>query len=199
MTSVAKHFLTENHLKAIGLVVAEWSYTELFLEYLIWEIAQLDDYQGPAITTHLASETRIHILETLADTGLHNKTHKTELKDIVNRLRDLRTKRNNIVHAIWLSSKPLAPITLLTSKKRKSIPASIRVKAKGKINITRVPFTSKEILSVASEITHLGSNMTDLVAKIQKDREGREAVAKALLARRTPAQSPDPKTTKPQA
>ncbi len=74
MPSLAKQILSDSHLKAIGLVAAEWSYTEVFLESLIWEVAGLDNERGYAMTTHVQSETRLFMLEALAR-YTHSKQH----------------------------------------------------------------------------------------------------------------------------
>jgi len=173
MRSLAKRFLTDSHLKAIGLVAAEWSYTELCLESLIWEIAGIRGNKGYAITTHIASETRINILSTLADTGLTNDDLKKDLTKIVARIRALRTERNNIVHSLWLSSKPEPPLGLIEAvikRRRKPIPASVKITAKGKLNITNRPLTAKQILVVAAEIGDLVSDMYDLLERVRRDK-----------------------------
>lgn len=174
MRSMAKSVLTENHLKAIGLVAAEWSWTELCLENLIWEIAEISNAKGYAITTHVPSETRINILSTLAHIGLANAALNNELATTVARIRKLRTERNNIVHSLWLSSKPRESLGLMASamkKRRKPIPASQKITAKGKIVITSKPLTAKQILAVANEITELVVDMYDLLERIRLFRQ----------------------------
>lgn len=179
MQSMARGILTNNHLKAIGLVAAEWAYVELYLEGFIWEIANIDDRRGHAITTHIPSETRINILETLADTRLINPAHKRELKVIVDRIRKLRTARNNIVHSLWLSTKTTSINQILSDylakkKRRKPIPASVRISAKGKLNVTNTPMKSKQIMAAASEIGELFSDMNELLSRISADRRVKE-------------------------
>src|SRR5712692_2151964 len=163
MSGLAKLFLSQNHLKAIGLVAAEWSYTEMCLEHLIWEMAGLDNQRGYAITTHVPSETRMHILETLADTRLPNDALKKKLKTTVADLRTPRMERNNIVHALWLSSKPNQFLMKDVLKKRKPIPASIKIQAKGKLNITNKPIISKQIQATAVKIGKLVTKMYNLL------------------------------------
>ncbi len=174
MRSMARNVLTDNHLKAIGLVAAEWSWTEMCLENLIWEIAEINHYKGYAITTHLPSETRINILSALAHIGLANAALQKELNAIVARIRQLRTERNNIVHAIWLSSKPRESLGLITGamgKRRKPVPALFKITAKGKIIMTSKPLTAKQIFTVGAEIAQLVTEMYDLLERIQLHRK----------------------------
>ncbi len=190
-TPLAKSILSEGHLKAIGLVAAEWSYTETFLESLIWEVAGLDHERGYAITTHLQSETRIFILESLADTRIPNATIKADIKKVVAEIRRLRTDRNNIVHSLWMSPNPpgggLISGALGAKRKRKPTPKSIKIQAKGKVIITNKPYTSRQIMATVTEIADLVGRMSDLLDKIQKERKSREAIVRALLERQMPA------------
>jgi hypothetical protein len=194
VSSLAKQILSESHLKAIGLVAAEWSYTEVFLESLIWEVGDLHE-RGYAITTHIQSETRLFMLEALAETRVPSGATKAEIKKVVAEIRRLRTDRNNIVHSLWLSpAQPQGLITGAMFRKRKPTPKATKVQAKGKVVISSKPFTARQIMATVSEIADLVGKMGDLLSKIQKERENREAVLKALLERQTPALALDPNT-----
>ena len=170
--ALSSTFLSERHYKAIGLVAAEWSWAEQQLEQLIWEVVQINGEKGRALTTHLSSETRINILATLANTELSN-TLKVELAGMVGRLRNLRTERNNIVHALWLSREPLRMGLIKSAMKRgrKPTPDLIKITAKGKLVISNKPFTAKQILSVAHEISRLVMDLYDLQLRIQNERQ----------------------------
>lgn len=181
---MAKSILTDNHLKAIGLVAAEWAYGEMWLESIIWHFAKIDNVTGYAITTHIGSETRINIIETLADTRLTNPTLKAELKAVIARVRDLRTERNNIIHSLWVSNRQTVTLADLLAKKRprKPTPDSVRIKAKGSLKITNKPYTSKAIAATADKIGKLVNDMYNLLSKLrEEDAKGGIGLAAASL------------------
>ena len=198
--SLAKQSLTDSHLKAIGLVAAEWSYTELCLENLIWEVAGINQRHGHAITTHIPSETRINILQALADAIAMKDELNAELNSLLGRLREIRTKRNNIVHSLWISSKPIPIFTLaeLMSKKRrrKPTPFSIKFSARGKLVIKNTLMKPKDVLAVAQEITALVTDMYGYLNKIKTAPKSKSLGARGLLrgVLATPGQNqtPDP-------
>jgi hypothetical protein len=202
MSTLASFALTANHLKGIGLVAAEWSYCELALESIIWQVAGIDSERGYAITTHIGSETRIHIVGALAEKKVVTATLKTELKAIVAELRRLRTERNNIVHSVWLSGGGHPKFFTLAShmrRGRRPNPDSVKITAKGKVIIHRKPIPSKQIHAIAKEIGDLLSRMHKFQGELSKQdpiREGREKVAAALLANRL-ARGQNPTTKGP--
>lgn len=196
MSGLAKLFLSQNHLNAIGLVATEWSYTEACLEFLIWELAGLDEKRGQAITTHLQSETRIQILQTLADSLLTDAAIKKRLTDIIAEIRNLRIQRNDIVHGLWIPSTD-KPISQTLKNRRKPTPATRKIQARGTLKVIRKPVKSKEIRETAKQIGDLAISMFDLLKKMQSERQKRQALAKGLLALGQLAQNPDPTTTSP--
>lgn len=198
MSTLASYALTANHLKGIGLVAAEWSYCESSLESIIWQVAGIDSERGYAITTHIGSETRIHILGALAEKKVVSTTLKAELTTIVADLRRLRTERNNIVHSVWLSGGAPNFSTLASRRERGRWPNpdSVKITAKGKVIIHKKPISSNQIHAVAQEISDLLSRMHKFQSDLSKQdqlREGREKVAAALLANRL-ARGQNPKT-----
>jgi hypothetical protein len=207
---LAPQSLSAAHLKGIGLVAAEWSYTEMALQSLIWEVGLLFDHRRAAsITTHLQSETRLHILATLAADWVRDKDNKKELAVIIAEIRRLRTERNNIVHSIWLVPTPPKMHTLaeaLGVKKKKGgrrpTPNLIKVTAKGSLVFTQTPYSSKKILGVAEEIGKLVLRMYAFLDKLREParlaRERREAeratrrLARGLGPTTTTPQGPEP-------
>ena len=198
MSMLSSHMLSAAHLKGIGTVAAEWTYVEIMLEALIWQVAGIDNERGYCVTTHITSETRINILESLADKRLVTPGLKNELKDRIADLRRLRTERNNIVHSIWMNPKAgMLPEELSPRKRgRKPTPQSVKVTAKGTVKIINTPYSSRKIMSTAEEISTLHGTMYSLLTKMQSDERAREAFAKVVREHQKPAPDPDPKTTK---
>jgi hypothetical protein len=193
MNTLSSRVLTAAHHKAIGKVTSEWPYIDYLLERLIWEVAGVNSATGRRITTHIGPELRIDILESLTDLKLSDKTLKKELKAIVKELRDLKGKRNNIVHALWLSEGPL-PKTAKSRPKKK--PYAAKVTARGVLKITKTTYTAKEIDNIASEISKLSDRMMNLSSKVTSNVEesdkNRQLLAKALSQHQKKPASPKP-------
>ena len=197
MTMLSEFVLSKNHLIAIGHIATNWSYSESYLELLIWKLIGIDNDGGHCVTTHLNSETRINILESLAKRRLPIPGLRSELSKCVAEIRRLRTVRNNIVHGLWLHSKKPSPIFKLGQKGRRVTPQIAKVTAKGEIKITNTLWTAKKIMKVAEEISELSSRLSKLDDDIKANADRRQAIAEALLARQTLAQTPSPKNKAP--
>jgi hypothetical protein len=197
MAYISTQALSASHLNGIGLVASEWSYTEMVLEQLIWQVAGLDNERGYSITTHLGSETKINMLEALAVNRLPEPNLKTELKSCIDKLRLLRTDRNNIVHSIWLNPKndPVSGLLLLGKQKggRRPTPNMVKITAKGKLKITNTPYPSKKIHGTATEISNLSFRMYGLLDQMKESERKRQELALAVLRHQSLAHAPDPK------
>ena len=139
---VKDHTLHEEHLIAIGLIVVEWSLTEANVEHSLWALAEIDEFVGLALTTHMSSENRLLALETLSfgrpPKKINEKNHEALLK-LLKRFKELRTRRNKIVHSVW-------------RKNKKGFPKMYRFTAKGKIAFTVESASVPELLKLSREI-----------------------------------------------
>jgi len=173
--SISKTQLTQEHLKAIGLIVTEWSWVEHSIELIIWELAQIDPDKGRSITTHIQSETRLHILSSLTDSLIHDHNIKKQISQLADKVRKLRGERNNITHALWLKMRPQGLISKLMKlpQKGRFVPSTVKITAKGKVEFTTKPFTAAEIRDVAQRMSDLLDEIVDLQSKIREYRAQR--------------------------
>ena len=185
--------LSKNHLIAIGNIAASWSYSEVHLELLIWQLMGIDSDRGNCVTTHLQSETKIHILESLAKKRLPIAGLKIEITQCVADIRRLRAERNNIVHGIWISKKFPKK---MDQRGKKATPQIAKVTAKGEVKMTQTPWTAKKIMAIAVEIDNLNMRLVSLRIKINEDADRRQALSAALLAHPRIDRNPYPTTTK---
>jgi len=144
--------LSDDHLKAIGLVAAAWSRLELTLQHAVWMAAKLDSVAlGPAITSHLTVRSLLDIWET-AVTHLGHTAQWQQLKDLRGRVESLQTLRNQIIHGLW---------RLQTSGET----AIIRQVARGMVTTNATPFPLAQINETAEQI---GALIDDIYAFISE-------------------------------
>jgi hypothetical protein len=203
MRTISSMSLSDSHLQAIGSVTAEWSYAESLLESLIWHVAGLSNHQGYCVTTHIGSETRIHILESLAEAKLLAPTLKKELKDRIADIRRLRTERNNIIHYLWIDPNPpqIGLIASAMKPRRKRAPHAVKVTAKGILKISNTRYPTKKVREVANQITQLCFDMSSLLQKMRQSESDRQHLGLAAYLREHPelAHGLGPTTTAPQS
>lgn len=159
--------MSSNHIKAIGVVASQWSYAETLHELLIIKISELPIEQGQCITTHIGSETRINILESLIEIKAEDEQAKKDIKDLSAEMRRLRTERNNIIHSIWLPENAgELKFDGRDSKKRKII--AHKATARGILKRTKSTYTTKRIMEIADEINTLCIAITVLLNGARK-------------------------------
>lgn len=173
MSPIASKVLSEEHLKAIGLVAAEWSYTEVFLEQLIWEVASLEDF-GSAITTHISSENRLDILASVTDLISLDESVKNRIYSLIATIKELRPLRNNIVHSVWLTNTYEVDGKYI---KDMVAPKATKTKARGKVVTSKTPTTAKEISDLAVKIGTLALDLYHLQKEIEALRSNPELSA----------------------
>jgi len=170
--SLVKHTLTERHLKAIGLVSAEWSWTELCLEQLVWEVAQMDSPIGQVFTAHSSADARLNMLLTLSHLMQVDPDAQADLLTLAGRMKELKEQRNRVVHALWMSPRPATGglISSAMKRRRKPVPLSFRVIARRKVVFSTKPIPAKEIEEVAQRIAHLSHDMMALRERLNERR-----------------------------
>ena len=88
------------------------------------------------------------------------EVHKKELRKLISELLTLKDKRNKIVHSLWL------PDHLEGRTLKVGLPSATKKTAKGKLKVTRTPYTAEEILSTVDEITDLVRKFQETLKKI---------------------------------
>lgn len=134
--------LTDEHLKAIGLVAVNWSHIESTLSSIIWDIAKLRTMRGRAITTHLSEKTKGDMCLALANETFRGHPEEAELKEHITMiLNQLHQKRNTIIHGLWGYSSNSGASDVLP------------IRARGKVSVgPRKSFSPDDILEIANDI-----------------------------------------------
>jgi hypothetical protein len=94
------------------MVASEWSYLESIVETAIWQLAPLAEDAGRAITTHLGMRARLHMLRTLFRLRFDDEEAAKKLDKLCDKIEKAASKRNNLVHALWVRGDFGSPQTL---------------------------------------------------------------------------------------
>lgn len=104
--------LTDEHYRAIGLIAAEWSVLEIALETAIIQYISDEWDDGRVLTVELGNVARVNAIIALAKLNMERADKESfnyitpdqfaTLVKICNKIDNLRTRRNEAVHAYWL-------------------------------------------------------------------------------------------------
>lgn len=148
--------LTDEHLRAIGLVAVRWSTFESELSSIIWHIANLRALRGYAVTAHLSERARVDMCNALADNTFGWSPVAAELRSHLNHVvSNIYPKRNAVVHATWGYSPEQG--------KSDTLP----VKARGEIKLgPRKAYAATDIEAIAVEIEEAVAKLEAIRRKI---------------------------------
>jgi hypothetical protein len=143
--------ISKDHAAAIGNVVTNWAIVEGQLANIISYLLRLPPAPSHATTAETSVIQRIHLIKTLVGlTG--NQAWIDAWKQLETDLDDLRTRRNDVVHAEWRATGiPDTPHE------------GIRVKARGRLLITVNLAPTRDILKLASAIASLEEKLSRFV------------------------------------
>lgn len=111
------------HAAAIGYVVTNWGRVEARLAQTVGFLLGINTMPTHAVTAEMSSADRMEMISTLLNLAGRNRWI-SEWKSLASDLKDLRTKRNDVVHAEWCGTQnSLMPNT------------GVRVKARGRAQI----------------------------------------------------------------
>lgn len=94
--------VSDNHLRAIGAVVVNWTAIEMVMELTILGLYEISPDRGLVITSNLSFQNKLTILRILALRGaVADPGEADNLADILKRIENANSQRNRIVHGLW--------------------------------------------------------------------------------------------------
>ena len=101
-TMRSTNILSDDHLKAIGLVTAEWATLEYFLHAAIWALADIENAgRGNAITDHLRAPALAQAFDSLAYDKFGDSKDYEHIRGLSKEIGHLYGERNRYAHAHW--------------------------------------------------------------------------------------------------
>lgn len=148
----SKRALTDDHYAAIGLVAAEWSVLELAIEAAIiqyltdeWEVGRIVTVEmgNVARQNAMLALARWHMEHTRPDHFNHiTPTQYKALETVCGKIDGLRARRNEAVHAYWVS----------TGNTQKGIAQHMKVSAKRVLKAELRPIALDDLRKLAEDI-----------------------------------------------
>jgi len=153
--------LPGEYYKIVGKVAVAWTLIETDIELMIWTVLGLIDLDkrdseniknAQALTTHIGSQTRIHILLSLVHNRLGDSNEFKELNKLFSgEFSELRGKRNNVIHCLPVIEHD-SPISIMLYK----------VESKGKLKSNLHPYSKSDLYDIIDQIHNLRKKLTRL-------------------------------------
>jgi len=145
--------LPDDILAAIGLVATCSAQTEDVVEQGISACLGIDFEYGAAITTHMSSPLRDHVLRAVAEIRINDLDDLDDLDSLLDQINAAFGKRNSYVHRGWCRHPTTgACFTVMTS-------------ARGRVETDLVPVTVTHILEDAQFIYKAGMDLQTFLLK----------------------------------
>ncbi len=94
--------LPAGYYKPIGQLIARWSFTELYLQSVVWHIWRIRDPKvARLLTWDLNAVSKVELFELLAPKWITDLTDQAELKAIAEEAERIRNLRNRVAHGFW--------------------------------------------------------------------------------------------------
>jgi hypothetical protein len=142
--------VTDDQLKALGRLTAEFSWLEFMITYLTWKLTG-DRASAMIFTSHLSFQHLCHAATALVGEKMKATPFAmTEMQEIIGRAMSLEGGRNRLIHSVWTDlpgapgDPPPPPGGALTR---------LKITAKGRLDIQFQPdFPAQEISKVVDAI-----------------------------------------------
>jgi hypothetical protein len=98
--------VSDDHLRAIGAVVVNWSVVEFSMEVVILGLYDVSHDRGLVLTSNLSFQNKLTILRVLALQGaIKDPTEAEACTDLLKRIENAYIGRNKVAHGLWTGSK----------------------------------------------------------------------------------------------
>ena len=160
--------IPNEHLNGIGLVALSWAYLEGGVERIIWRLADLDDNDGIAVTTHLNMPMRLDMANSLIHLHISDPEFIKKFKKLAKHIKKtLSPLRNEIVHSRVLYLEQVKLAMRATYKSRGKVSKNMKP-----IEISEYGDASKDIMETANEVYNLLGHL-DRAKKLRTPSQGK--------------------------
>lgn len=97
----SKEIMSQEQLAEIGSIALESTECEVTVESILWALAGLDKERGPLFTQNMQMNARLELLSSLGKARLADGPLLDEFSSIISTLKELNSKRNNVIHGSW--------------------------------------------------------------------------------------------------
>jgi len=93
--------LSDEHLRCIGKVSANFALLEEMVAFCIWSLIGNEQRLGQIITVELSFRQKVALFSSLYRYRVNSSEEPAELKQLLDRATQAEEKRNAIIHALW--------------------------------------------------------------------------------------------------
>ncbi len=136
--------LPSGYLEAIGYVIAAGSQTDNIMQEFIGTLLKIDNIETIALTTHLSTPLKDNIIRALAELNAPFASEIDEIDDLLDSIRNAMEKRNAVAHNAFARHPDTGEVV------------SLRMKARGSLQIEFTPITIDELNKQAEAIYEAG-------------------------------------------
>lgn len=103
--------VNDEYLKALGLVVANFSSLEFYLSALIWALIDSELNIGKSITSEMSFNQKVKLFVSLYRIKIDSVNKGSDIKELITSLGDVEKDRNRIIHSSWLIDEKNTEVT----------------------------------------------------------------------------------------
>jgi hypothetical protein len=152
------------HHAAIGGVALTWTHLENYVQSILWRMTKLPPNIGRCITHHMPFRSLCDAIITIANESPEYRHLAADFDASFRQCDQLRTKRNDIVHALWATFlHPAGDDVSKTDVQRADEVEGMIIKARGRLKIKINSTTASEINDVVDEIQTFHRNLAGFV------------------------------------
>jgi len=95
--------ITDDHLRAIGIVTVQFSVLEMKIRYLVWRLMNCKtESVARLITAELGFRQLVQLFSSLYKRGTKDKDGLMKLKILLKQIDGASKKRNEMIHSLWV-------------------------------------------------------------------------------------------------
>lgn len=105
MTSglISPNALSDEQLRAMGLIAAEASYLEFSMHVFVWHLLGLRPTHGISITGELQASGVLKLAKQLLESIQMRPSTRTRAQWLMSKIDGYYTERNQVIHAVWFN------------------------------------------------------------------------------------------------
>ena len=145
--------IPDEHLRAIGLVIACASQTEEIMRSFIGALLGIDNIETIALGAHMSLPMKDDIIRALVELNAPSASAVDEIDDILDRIKDTLQLRNAVAHNAFAIHPDNHEIY------------SLRERARGSLQVEFKPVRSEELLEAADQIYRAGMALQEYMIK----------------------------------
>lgn len=147
--------MNDEYLKALGLVVVNFSSLDFYLSCLIWVLIGSELDIGKSVTSEMSFNTKVKLFASLYRIKVDSLNKGSDIRKLITGLEDVEKDRNNVMHSSWL----------IDEKNTKVTRYKISAKSKHGLRNKFEDFDVSKLNKIADSIGDVTKKINELISK----------------------------------